>query len=162
MAMDIKQQREFIYTGNGDVTGKSEQTIEILICKICDWFGLNRDTNPIQVINQPQEDGTSKSIMYLNRNGAEQLALVYGISVTSLHYVWHENIKVHEYRCKVYSKKLNRWDVSVGALQDYEGLDKGYQLMWAQTRAKRRAILSIVGLSIMAEEEIKNLNEIEL
>ena len=157
----MKEYINFIRNGNGDVTGFSDDQISILIKKICDWFGLNQDFNPIQVITTSIDGHNSKTILYANKNCTDQLSLIYQIDITSTHVRFDEITKCYVASCKGFSKKLNKWNVAIGALKEVEGMDRGYQIMWASTRAKRRCILGLVGLSLLGEEEVTEIKIVE-
>jgi hypothetical protein len=116
---------------------------------VCTSVGLNPLTKPFDylVLN-------SKLVLYANRGCAEQLRQIHNVNLT---------IKAREAveGCFVVSCAASlpggRTDESVGAvsLEGLKGEARANAMMKAETKAKRRATLSICGLTFLDESEIE-------
>jgi hypothetical protein len=117
----------------------------------CRSVGLNPLTRPFDYL---QLNG--KLTLYSNKNCTDQLRQVHGISVRSLERVTHEG--VHIVTAHVVAKD-GREDEDIGAvsLKGLQGEALANALMKATTKAKRRATLSICGLSFLDETEIETI-----
>lgn len=116
---------------------------------VCTSVGLNPLTKPFDylVLN-------SKLVLYANRGCAEQLRQIHNVNLT---------IKAREAveGCYVVTAMATlpsgRTDESVGAvsLEGLKGDSRANAMMKAETKAKRRATLSICGLTFLDESEIE-------
>lgn len=125
---------------------------------VCRSLGMNPLTNPIMFIDLPARQGQEqKRVPYANRNGAEQLRKIYGVSVSI---VGQEMV---EGRLHVHAKATlpdGRTDEDYGVVPfpktgNPEWLSNRY--MTAVTKAKRRVTLSICGLGFLDETEIESI-----
>lgn len=142
---------------NGDISRLTPAQKVNYYKRVCDKLGLDPMSQPFRILRLH-----GKEILYCHRGGAQQL--------NKLHKVSHE-IKARETvnGCFVVSAKAGTPDgrktESIGAVP-IAGL-KGEQLcnamMKAETKAKRRATLDLLGLGILDETEIPpNATDIEL
>lgn len=118
----------------------------------CSRIGLDPVTKPFDLITL-----NGKMTLYATRSCAQQLNKKYKIS----HEVKSRELigSVYAVTCRAYMPD-GRYQDSIGAV-NIEGL-KGDQyanaLMKADTKSKRRATLDIVGLGILDESEIEDIN----
>jgi hypothetical protein len=116
---------------------------------VCESVGLNPATRPFEYINL-----SGKLTLYSTKNCTDQLRQIHTISVASLS---RETIDgVHVVTATV-TNALGRRDEDVGAVNiaNLKGEALANALMKATTKAKRRATLSICGLSFLDESEIE-------
>jgi len=134
----------------GDVGGLNPQEKIKYYAALCERVGLDPATQPFKLMRL-----SGKEVFYLDRSGAQQL--------NRLHQISHE-IKTREFAngCYVVTARAsigNRFTDSIGAVA-CEGL-KGEALanatMKAETKAKRRATLDLVGLGMLDETEVETI-----
>lgn len=120
---------------------------------VCRSVGLNPLTKPFDYINL-----NGKLTLYSTKNATDQLRQIHGVSVDGLRRETHEGI--HVVTANV-SSKDGRRDEDVGAVSiaGLRGEALANALMKATTKAKRRATLSICGLSFVDESEIETIPE---
>lgn len=135
---------------NGDVAGLNPQEKVQYYGALCQRVGLDPATQPFKLMKL-----NGKEVFYLDRSGAQQLNRVHQIS--------HE-IKSREFAngCYVVTARASigsRFTDSLGSV-GCEGL-KGEALanatMKAETKAKRRATLDLVGLGMLDEMEVESI-----
>lgn len=118
---------------------------------VCRSAGLNPLTKPFDYISL-----NGKLTLYATKNCTDQLRQIHGVSVNSMTRATHEG--VHVVTANV-STRDGRKDEDIGAV-NINGL-KGEALanafMKATTKAKRRATLSICGLSFVDESELDSI-----
>lgn len=119
--------------------------------QLCESLGLNALTQPFEYI---QLNGKLK--LYAKKDCTDQLRSVHNVSVTDL--VENEREGVFVVKAKVSNAK-GRTDVSTGAvnIKGLAGEALANALMKAETKAKRRATLSICGLGMLDETEIEDI-----
>lgn len=134
----------------GDLSGLNNEQKLAYYKQTCESLGLNPLTQPFQVLKL-----NGKEVLYAKRDATDQLRRIYGVSVLSQEVdnsfagqgVYMVTVRVQN--------KHGRTDSSTGAV-DITGL-KGEKLanaaMKAETKAKRRATLSICGLGMLDEAE---------
>lgn len=118
---------------------------------VCDLIGINPTTKPFDYLKL-----NGKEVLYANKGCAEQLRMLYGISV---------KISSREKIDEVYvvtaeaSNKEGRVDSSTGAvpLKGLTGESLANAMMKAETKAKRRVTLSICGLNMLDETEVESI-----
>lgn len=145
----------------GDLSGLNEQEKLQYYGALCKSLGLNPYTKPFEYITF-ERNGKKHEMLYATKNCAEQLRKIYGISVVeekreiTEHYVIYD-VKVQD--------KHGRTDTGTGAVSliQYDRNGKPYRLsgtaladaiMKAQSKAKRRATLSIAGAGVLDETEL--------
>jgi len=120
--------------------------------KLCKSLGLNPLTKPFDyIILQGRE------VLYANKNCAEQLRLLHGISVVDSTQEIINNMCI--VKVKVQDKN-GRYDIGTGVvpLGNLSGDALANALMKAETKAKRRATLSLCGLGMLDETELETIN----
>jgi hypothetical protein len=141
---------------HGDLSSLTEQDKLLHYKMVCESVGLNPLTNPLQYLNLK-----GKLILYAGKNCTEQLRSIHHISI---------EITSRETISEVYivtakaSFPDGRFDASTGAV-DIAGLrgdNLANQMMKAETKAKRRATLSICSLGMLDESEVETIKDIKI
>ncbi len=119
--------------------------------KVCESLGLNPFTQPFSYIVL-----NGKLTLYAKKDCTEQLRKINGISVVSLEDKMVDDIYV--VTAKV-STKDGRTDQATGAVTigHLKGEMKANAIMKAETKAKRRATLSISGMGWVDESEVDSI-----
>ncbi len=118
---------------------------------VCDGLGLNPLTRPFEYLNLG-----GKLILYAGKRCAEQLRTLHKVSITSLDGVRHDDVFV------VTAKAVDgtgRSDIATGAVSigGLKGENLSNAMMKAETKAKNRATLSLVGLGMLDRSEIESI-----
>ena len=118
---------------------------------VCESVGLNPLTNPFQYLNL-----NGKTVLYAAKACTDQLRSIHGVSVLELEESTLSDVFI--VTAKVQNAK-GRIDMAKGAvtLGNLKGDSLANALMKAETKAKRRATLSICGLGILDETEIETI-----
>jgi hypothetical protein len=120
---------------------------------LCKSLGLNPLTKPFAYLELNR-----KLVLYALRDCTDQLRKVHSVSVTSL------ESKIEDGMCiaKVEVRDKNgRTDAASGAVwvEHVTGLDLANAIMKTETKAKRRATLSICGLGMLDESELDTIKD---
>ena len=118
---------------------------------VCDSVGLNPLTQPFQYLHL-----NGKTVLYAAKSCTDQLRSIHGVSVLELSESTVGDVFV--VTAKVQNAK-GRIDMAKGAvtLGSLRGDALANALMKCETKAKRRATLSICGLGILDETEIETI-----
>lgn len=119
--------------------------------RVCDSLGLNPLTQPFTFITL-----NSKLTLYATRGATDQLRKVHNVSCT----VVSREVQGEVYVVTAHTEMPNgRTDESIGAVAigSLKGDALANALMKAETKAKRRATLSIVGLGWLDESEVDSV-----
>jgi len=141
----------------GDCSGLSEpQRTDYLLFR-CDQEKLNPASRPFEFIWMKGPGGTKKLVLYARKNCAEQLRRRDAISVTSL-----EHSIIPGQVCTVTVQIQNgkgRLDIATGStsLRGLTGDQLANAVMKAETKAKRRATLSLCSLGMPDETELETM-----
>lgn len=136
----------------GDLSGLTSPQKTEYYKKYCESLGLNPLTQPFELINFQ-----GKQRLYAKKDATEQLRKLYNISIIEITEKKIEDILIVS--CKVTDGQ--RTDLATGAvtLGNLKGDALCNAYMKAETKAKRRATLSICGLGILDETEIETLGD---
>jgi hypothetical protein len=119
--------------------------------KVCESLGLNPLTRPFAylVLN-------NKLVLYCRRDGTDQLRRVHDISIEITSREFVNDLYVVCARAKFPS---GRQDESIGAVSiaGLQGNDLTNSIMRCETKAKRRATLSLCGLGMSDESEVESI-----
>lgn len=120
------------------------------IKNICISLGLNPLTKPIQLIKFQ-----GKEIPYVTKDATEQLRKLNNVSISSLDTKLQDGI----YIVTATATANGRTDSSTGviAIKGLTGDNLANAMMKAETKAKRRATLSICGLGFLEESELDTM-----
>lgn len=135
----------------GNLAMLSEQEKVMYYTKVCESVGLNPLTKPFEYITL-----NGKLTLYALRSCTDQLRSIHKVSVEELTETEREGVFI------VTAKVRNgdgRTDVAKGAVSitGLKGEPLANALMKAETKAKRRATLSICGLGMLDETEVETI-----
>lgn len=119
--------------------------------KVCSSLGLNPLTKPFSYILL-----NGKLVLYALKDATEQLRKLHGVSITELTSQRLEDVFVVTAKAQ---DKTGRTDAATGAVSigNLKGESLANALMKAETKAKRRATLSICGLGMLDETEAESI-----
>ena len=114
-------------------------------------FGLDPETKPFDYLLL---DG--RLVLYATRNCTDQLRLKNSITTKSIQINFHDNIV---YAIVCIQDKNGREEYGVGSemLEANDRLTKSDKIMMAETKAKRRATISMLALGMLDETEITSI-----
>jgi hypothetical protein len=118
---------------------------------VCESLGLNPLTKPFEFLRL-----SGKEVLYALRNCTDQLRKVYAISVV----ITAREVMEDNYIVTARATLPNgRADESIGAvpIAGLKGESRSNAMMKAETKAKRRVTLSLVGLSTLDESEVESI-----
>ena len=137
----------------GDTSRLSAAQKTEYFMRTCQTLGLNPVTQPFAFIKL-----NGKEVLYAKKDATEQLRKINGVSVESMEGktvsdVYIVTVKVRD--------KDGRSDIATGAvnIKGLSGDALANATMKAETKAKRRATLSICGLGILDESELETIPE---
>ena len=136
---------------SGDLSGLTEDQRLSFYKAVCESVGLNPLTNPFQYLKL-----NGKLQLYAAKNCTDQLRRIYDVSVTDLS---ESNVEgVYIVTAKVVNGK-GRIDMAKGAvpIKGLAGEALSNAIMKTETKAKRRATLSICGLGMLDETEVDSI-----
>ena len=139
----------------GDLSHLTPEERAKYLVAVCNSVGLNPLTKPFEYIVL-----NGKLTLYARKNATDQLRTIHNISVVELTESEREGVFI------VTAKVANgqgRTDVAKGAvtITGLKGDALANALMKAETKAKRRATLSICGLGFLDETEIETIPGVE-
>jgi len=137
----------------GDLSGLNSQQKVAYYCEFCKSLGLNPLTKPFQIIRFQ-----GKEILYASKDCTEQLRKINGVSITKLEKLFQNDL----YLVTAYVQDKNgRQDASTGAvsMKGLSGDALANSIMKSETKAKRRATLSICGLGILDDSETDTIGK---
>jgi hypothetical protein len=138
---------------NGDISQMSPEMKVQYYNQLCHSLGLNPVTKPFQIITFQ-----GKTILYATKDCTEQLRKINKVSIVELTQDISNGLCIA--KCKVQDKD-NRFDIATGAvaIANLKGGELANAIMKSETKAKRRATLSICGLGILDESELDTMPE---
>lgn len=122
---------------------------------VCVSVGLNPLTQPLAYIQL-----SGKSVLYAKKDATDQLRKVHGVSVSSSRTERIDDVFLVVVQV---SDANGRQDMGTGAvnIKGLQGDALANALMKAETKAKRRATLSICGLGLLDETELDTIPELK-
>jgi hypothetical protein len=135
----------------GDLSKLSPQERTTYYMKVCESVGLNPLTRPFEYILL-----NNKLQLYALKACTEQLRGIHDVSVTDLTETIHQDVFIVTAKVKNGNGRL---DAAKGAvpLAGLKGEALANAMMKAETKAKRRATLSLCGLGWLDESEIESI-----
>lgn len=121
------------------------------VAEICRALKLNPLTRPVQFLALQ-----GREVLYLTRGATDQLAARHGLNRETLEgpdFRVMEGVKVAFCKVKA-SLPTGRYEVATATLKMASPAD---DLMKVETKAKRRATLSILGIGLLSEEEAESI-----
>lgn len=136
---------------SGDLNRLSAEQRNIYYKSVCDSLGLNPLTRPFDYIVL-----NGKLTLYARKDCTDQLRSLRGISIRIVSRESVEGVMVVTAQA---TDRSGRIDESTGAVtvQNLRGEALANALMKAETKAKRRATLSICGLGFSDESEVESI-----
>lgn len=134
----------------GDLANLTADERNSYYLRVCESVGLNPLTRPLEYITL-----SGRLVLYARKDATDQLRSIHNISVTELSESERDTIFI------VTAKVQNgegRTDIAKGAvdLKGLAGEKLANAIMKTETKAKRRATLSICGLGLLDETEIED------
>jgi len=120
---------------------------------VCETIGLNPLTQPFQYITL-----NGKLKMYALKGATDQLRKIYHINCQITNTEYTEDICIKSVKVTD-SKGRTDEDMGFAKTAGLKGDMLGNAILKAVTKAKRRATLSMCGLGMLDEDEIKSINE---
>ena len=136
---------------NGDVSKMSPDQKAKYNIQLCKSLGLNPLVQPFQILKLQ-----GKEVLYATKSATEQLRKAQGVSVVSLDRKIENDICIVT---AIVKDNSGRTDAATGAvnIKGMAGDALANSIMKAETKAKRRATLSICGLGFLDESEIETI-----
>lgn len=140
---------------NGDIGKMTDEMKVKYYNQLCHSLGLNPVTRPFQLINFQ-----GKSVLYATKDCTEQLRKINGVSVIEMTQDIKDGLCIT--KCKV-QDNTGRFDIATGVTvtAGIKAGDLANAIMKSETKAKRRATLSICGLGILDESELDTMPKYE-
>lgn len=140
---------------NGDISKLSPEDQVKYYDMFCRSLGLNPVTQPFDIIIL-----NGKKRLYAKKDATEQLRKINGVSILDMQKQNINDLYVVTVKAQ---DKTGRTDISTGAvnIKGLSGDALANAIMKAETKAKRRATLSICGLGILDETELETIPEIK-
>lgn len=139
--------------------------------RVCNSLGLNILTRPFDYILFKEPGSELKRLqLYANKSCTEQLRKIHHIGVkTPLRRDINQDLKLISVEADVYDHtgktdtatgvvSIQKWNKEGRGLVDITGTELANAIMKAETKAKRRATLSISGLAVLDESELDNMH----
>lgn len=139
------------YIAAGDIGKLGPDQRIALYRAVCESLGLNPLTQPFQYLVL-----SGKTVLYATKSCTEQLRQIHGVSVVSMAKEVVGDILTVTVAVR---ERTGREDISTGSvsLASLKGDSLANAHMKAETKAKRRATLSICGLAVLDESEIDSI-----
>jgi hypothetical protein len=139
----------------GDIGKMSDEMKVKYYNQLCHSLNLNPVTRPFQLISFQ-----GKSVLYATKDATEQLRKLNGVSVVELSQEIKDGLCIS--KCKVQDSN-NRFDIATGVVvtAGLKAGDLANAIMKSETKAKRRATLSICGLGMLDESELDTMPKYE-
>jgi hypothetical protein len=136
----------------GDLRELSPNERSAYYMRVCQSIGVNPHTQPFQYITL-----SGRLTLYATRTCTDQLRQIHGVSVRELSQEMRDD-GIYVVTCKVEDAK-GRTDMAKGAvtIAGLKGDVLANSLMRAETKAKRRATLSLCGLGWLDESEVDDI-----
>ncbi len=140
---------------SGDLSKLNEESKVAYYRGYCERLGLDAFTKPFEILRL-----SGKETLYLTRSGAQQLNKMHQVShqITSRNI--HDAAAIYEVIARA-SLPDGRHTESIGAVNIANLKGEAYcnALMKAETKAKRRATLDLLGLGVLDETEVASMQE---
>ena len=139
---------------NNDLSALSDAERVQYYSAFCSSLGLNPLTRPFEYLNLSGK----KLVLYANKNCAEQLRDIKGVSITDVRPEFSPDGTTFIVTVKAEDRSgRSDYDMGVVPLGNLHGEQRSNAMMKAVTKAKRRVSLSICGLGVLDESEISRI-----
>jgi hypothetical protein len=138
---------------NGDLAQLDDNARVLWYSEVCRSLGLNPATRPFQFITLNQ-----RLTLYATKDATDQLRRRDDISIKVVERRWDRDLDLYSVVAQA-STPAGRVEESTGAVSiaELKGEALANALMKAETKAKRRATLSICGLGFLDETEVADI-----
>jgi hypothetical protein len=152
----IAQLERVVLEGNLATLNEGERVA--YYARVCESLGLNPLTKPFEYITL-----NNKLVMYVTRSGTDQLRDIHGVSIPAVTYDRDDEQGVYIVIASA-TDRHGRSDSGMGvvSIAGLKGEALANAMMKAETKAKRRATLSICGLGWMDEVEALDRQAVEV
>lgn len=135
----------------GDISGLSQAQKVEYYRSVCERVGLDPATQPFQLLKL-----SGKEVLYCSKSGAEQLTKAHNVSHAINERQTVSDIHIVYVRASLPDGRFedSSGAVAIGALRG-DALANAF--MKAETKAKRRSTLSLLGLGMLDETEIETI-----
>lgn len=140
---------------HGDLSQLKEHERINYIISLCERLGLDPATNPFKLLKL-----NGKLTPYADRSCAAQLNKIYSISHTCTARESHGDVYVVTMRAS--DAKHHTESTGAVSIKGLAGEALANAMMKAETKAKRRSTLDLVGLGILDETEVSSIKGVEL
>lgn len=132
----------------GNIEALSPEQRMVYYRQVCDSMGLNPLTRPFDYIKL-----NGKLTLYPNKTAAEQMRRVGGVSITKLEREVVDDMYIVTAHAQT---RDGQTDVAQGivAIAGLKGEAKANAMLKAESKAKRRVTLSILGMGLTSEEPV--------
>jgi hypothetical protein len=139
------------YIAAGDIGRLNPEQRIALYRSVCQSLGLNELTQPFQYLNL-----SGKTVLYATKSCTEQLRQIHGVSVIEMRQERVDDCLIVTVSVR---DRTGREDIATGAvsLAGLKGEALSNAFMKAETKAKRRATLSVCGLAVLDESETDSI-----
>lgn len=150
----------------GDLASLTPQDRVDYYKRVCTSLGLNPLTMPFSyILFREYDGGTAKLSLYANKSCTEQLRKIHGVSVvpplrrsrTADIVTVEADVRDKSGRTDSASGSVPLYKIKDGRRIDFDGKDLCNAEMKCETKAKRRATLSICGLAFLDESELDTM-----
>lgn len=150
----LKQLEQVVLQGNLATLSENERIG--YYARVCESLGLNPLTRPFEYITL-----NGKLTLYARKDATDQLRQLHGVNIVSLERERADDLQIVTASVR---DRYGREDSAIGAvsIKGLSGEALANALMKAETKAKRRATLSIVGLGWMDEVEALDQRAVEV
>lgn len=140
----------------GDMSGLTPQQKVQYYMKFCERLGLDPLSQPFKLLKLKNKEGT-KEILYCDRGGTQQLNKLHSVShqITAREFI-NDLYVVTARACLPDGRHTDSIGV-VPLIDSASSADRANALMKAETKAKRRATLDLIGLGWLDESEIETI-----
>lgn len=136
----------------GDLAQLNPQERAKYYSRVCESIGINPLTKPFEYITL-----NGKLTLYARKDCTDQLRRIYGVSVEDMKEAREADLIIVTVKVR---DNAGRSDMAKGAvtLKGLSGEALANAIMKAETKAKRRATLSICGLGFLDETEVETIS----
>lgn len=139
----------------GDLSGLNQEQKIVYYRQICERLGLDPVSQPFKLLSLQ-----GKQVLYLDRSGAQQLNKLHGISHEVRSREMIIDAGVYQVTARASDPK-GRFTDSIGAVNigGLKGDAYANAIMKAETKAKRRATMDLLGLGMLDETEVETIKD---
>jgi hypothetical protein len=140
---------------NGDLASLSQEQKIQYYKSVCERVGLDFTAKPFEIIRLQ-----GREVLYLTRSGAQQLNQLHSVSHTITGRELIDEAGVYQVTARA-STPDGRYTDSIGAvsISGLKGDAYANAIMKAETKAKRRSTLDLLGLGLLDETEVETIKQ---